>query len=202
MYQNGSTLIQYPQRSFYNDPREEFRVRRFPVHNIYFPTDSVEKLSPSLYNIPNFHNKNHKHINNKNYNTLLYQNKQKRDPSPIRNHKNHNHNRHHKHTHSYNHEYDHKQEKDYGTSTQMKSATKHKNLKYKTEMCRNFFSTECFCGFGKRCNFIHFRENPESIAIGSIHALKKMGIYNQIYKKKNKKRNKSRLPIFRTLGNN
>ncbi|KAJ3442838.1 protein tis11 [Anaeramoeba flamelloides] len=75
------------------------------------------------------------------------------------------------------------------------------NLKYKTEVCRNFFGEDCVCEFGKRCNFIHFRNNPESIALGSTHALKLLGLSNRIHGicPNQTQRTKKRLRIFRSL---
>ncbi|KAJ3439725.1 protein tis11 [Anaeramoeba flamelloides] len=76
------------------------------------------------------------------------------------------------------------------------------NLKYKTEVCRNFFGEGCFCEFGKRCNFIHHRDNPESIALGSIHALKMLGLSYRVtgIHPNQTQRKKKRLSIFRSLG--
>eukprot|EP01155_Anaeramoeba_flamelloides_P005223 Anaeramoba_flamelloidesa1073298_62.p1 GENE.a1073298_62~~a1073298_62.p1 ORF type:complete len:163 (-),score=32.82 a1073298_62:97-585(-) len=76
------------------------------------------------------------------------------------------------------------------------------NLKYKTEVCRNFFGDGCFCEFGKNCNFIHFRDKPESIALGSIHALKMLGLSHRVpgINSSQTQRKKKRLQIFRSLG--
>ncbi|KAJ6240783.1 protein tis11 [Anaeramoeba flamelloides] len=83
-----------------------------------------------------------------------------------------------------------------------------KNLKYKTEVCRNFFGDECVCEFGKRCNFIHYRDKPESIALGSVHALKALNLYHLVsnrnlitiqQKQQQRKQQRRRLPIFQSL---
>ncbi|KAJ3428903.1 protein tis11 [Anaeramoeba flamelloides] len=88
-----------------------------------------------------------------------------------------------------------------------------KNLKYKTEVCRNFFGDECVCEFGKRCNFIHYKDKPESIALGSIHALKFLGLYHLVSNRNNStiqqiqqpqkqqqlKQQRTRLQIFQSL---
>ncbi|KAJ3423663.1 protein tis11 [Anaeramoeba flamelloides] len=73
-----------------------------------------------------------------------------------------------------------------------------KILKYKTEMCKNYHGEGCFCSFGKNCNYIHNKENPESIALSSVHTLKKMGIYHLVRRSKLK----IRLDVFDSLSKN
>ncbi|KAJ6244294.1 protein tis11 [Anaeramoeba flamelloides] len=161
------------QPSYYFYNNDQFSPLRKPNHIQMSP---VKYPSVSGRISPTHHNHNHNHNQNQNH-------------SP---------NHHHNHNHNHNHNH----ERPKSPKHNHNSPRITKNLKFKTEVCRNFFGEECVCEFGSRCNFIHYRDNPESIALGSIHALKLMGLYHHFSNRKKSSLKKKRLPIFQQLGNN
>ncbi|KAJ6249948.1 mRNA decay activator protein zfp36 [Anaeramoeba flamelloides] len=193
-YQQNILLEQQPSLYFYN--QDNFSPLRNPNH-----LQMSSQMMPQSYESGRISPTHHTH--NYNYN-LNYNDNYNENYNENYNHHHHHHN--HNHNHTYNQpkspKHNHNRPKSPKNNNKTNSPQPTKNLKFKTEVCRNFFGEECMCEFGSRCNFIHNRENPESIALGSIHALKLMGMYHHFSNRKKTSTKKKRLPIFKQLGNN
>ncbi|KAJ6239034.1 mRNA decay activator protein zfp36 [Anaeramoeba flamelloides] len=194
-YQQNILLEQQPSLYFYN--QDNFSPLRNPHH-----LQMSSQIIPESYESGRISPTHHTHNYSDNYSDNYSENYTETYNENYTQNYNHNHHHNHNHNHNHNHKHNLNRPKSPKHNNKTNSPQPTKNLKFKTEVCRNFFGEECMCEFGSRCNFIHYRDNPESIALGSIHALKLMGMYHHFSNRKKTSIKKKRLPIFKQLGNN